>query len=277
MPNLLTTRNMTRKYNIFDINNNIIGQVDKKKDLDYYFNILQNSSKMKLKNEFFEILDNSGKRTGNIKLRDHIHIKGDWHETFNLHMISKEKNNTYIHFQKRSSNKDIAPDKIDTIVAGHYDVGESRNHGIIRETKEEIGENIVTSQIKILGRRKWYNVMAKPFINNEFQDTAYIRIDKPLNKYTLQKEELKGIIKIEINTFIKLMKGEIKKIQNVNSFMFEDNRNIIEKKITIYKSDFIETPFDNYFLKIALIIKKSINKQVLPKNPFDYDVTYFFN
>lgn len=50
--------------------------------------------------------------------------------------------------QKRSMNKDVAPEKWDTSVGGHVNIGEPLNEAVEREMKEELG--ITACELKFL-------------------------------------------------------------------------------------------------------------------------------
>ena len=58
------------------------------------------------------------------------------HPVVHLHVFNSEGQ---LYLQKRPAWKDIQPDKWDTAVGGHVDLGESIHHALRREVQEELG------------------------------------------------------------------------------------------------------------------------------------------
>ena len=58
------------------------------------------------------------------------------HPVVHLHIFNEEGE---LYLQKRPAWKDIQPDKWDTAVGGHVDLGESSDIALRREAKEELG------------------------------------------------------------------------------------------------------------------------------------------
>ena len=97
--------------------------------------------RQKVKNEeWLPIIDTSGKMIGNAP-RFVVHNgKTRWlHPVVHLHIIQKDG----IWLQKRPMHKDIQPGKWDTAVGGHLDIGESVENALVRESREEIGINVI--------------------------------------------------------------------------------------------------------------------------------------
>jgi len=65
----------------------------------------------------------------------------------NVSVFLRDKNNYYV-FVKRSKNKKSFPGRIDIIVAGHVNHGESYKDAVNREMEEEIG---FIPKVKLLG------------------------------------------------------------------------------------------------------------------------------
>lgn len=263
-------------YKIIGIKNRVIGyseKTDPESLKPFYDKVNQSGYYGKMKNEFFELLDSQGDKTGRLKLRGAIHKDGDWHGAFHLHIFSREGNETFLLLQKRGHEKDVCPDKLDTVAAGHYAVGESLEDGV-REVKEEIGLELKFDERRVLGKRINYDPQPeKGIFNCEFQDVALYMCDQPLEAYTLQESELAGILKVEIKDFIDLMLKRKESIDSVEARLFDQG--ILSDKLISIKRDDVWPTFDNYYAKVALLVWKLVNKREIPKNPFNLDITAF--
>ena len=118
------------------------------------------SLRQKLKNEeWLPLIDTSGKVTGNAP-RFAVHNgKNRWlHPVVHLHIIQKGG----IWLQKRPAHKHIQPEKWDTAVGGHLNMGESIENALIRETREEIGINITNPVM--LGQYLWESELEREMV-----------------------------------------------------------------------------------------------------------------
>ncbi|MCI5051380.1 MAG: NUDIX domain-containing protein [Candidatus Pacebacteria bacterium] len=68
--------------------------------------------------------------------RDNIHQKGLLHREIHVWLYTPSGN---IIFQKRSPNKDTAPNLLDASVGGHVDMGEKPLESALKEIQEEAG------------------------------------------------------------------------------------------------------------------------------------------
>jgi 16S rRNA (adenine1518-N6/adenine1519-N6)-dimethyltransferase len=76
--------------------------------------------------------------------RGEVHAKGLLHRAVHVFVINVRGE---IYLQKRSHLKDVSPLKWDSSAAGHLDVGESYAACAIRETREEIGIEIPSTEL----------------------------------------------------------------------------------------------------------------------------------
>lgn len=97
-------------------------------------------------NEIFPIVDEDGNILGQVT-RGHAH-DGSMilHPVVHLHVFNSKGE---LYLQHRPAWKDIQPDKWDTAVGGHVDLGESVEEALRREVREELG--ITTFQPVSLG------------------------------------------------------------------------------------------------------------------------------
>ena len=157
--------------------------------------------------EFFDVLDEQGNKTGKTKARSEVHRDGDWHKAVHIWIVN---NKDEILLQKRSPNKDSHPNMWDISSAGHLTAGDDSLSGAIREIKEELGVDIQSSQLKLIGVRKKADKYTSTFINNEFNDVYLLRLSLDLNKIVLQEEEVSEVKYVPINEFRKMIKTKDK-------------------------------------------------------------------
>lgn len=88
------------------------------------------------KDEMFPLVDEEGNITG-AATRGECHSGSKrLHPVVHLHVFNSRGE---LYLQKRPSWKDIQPDKWDTAVGGHIDLGESVEIALRREADEELG------------------------------------------------------------------------------------------------------------------------------------------
>ncbi len=153
--------------------------------------------------ELIDILDKSGKPTGEVRLKSEAHALGLYHASVHIWFYTKDGK---ILFQKRANNKDTFPGMWDVSVAGHIGAGESPEDSALREIQEEIGLSISKNELKFV---KTYLAEKKPkpnLFDNEFHHIYLSQLLVPIEKLTLQKEEVSDARLIEANTLINVLK-----------------------------------------------------------------------
>ncbi len=101
--------------------------------------------------EFFDVLDEQGNKTGKTKARTEVHRDGDWHRAVHIWIVN-DKNEALL--QKRSPNKDSNPNMWDISCGGHLSAGEDTLAAAVREIKEELGVDVLPSELQLIGHRK---------------------------------------------------------------------------------------------------------------------------
>jgi isopentenyldiphosphate isomerase len=110
---------------------------------------------------------------------------------------------------QRSFTKKNSPGKWGPAVAGTNDIGETYLSNIIKETKEEIGIEIKNP--KPLFKKR------SSVKHNYFVQWFFAIIDKEINEFTIQKEEVEKIKWVS-------KKGFLEEMKNPNSEMLESMR-----------------------------------------------------
>ena len=157
--------------------------------------------------EFFDILDEQGNKTGKIKKREDVHRDGDWHKSVHIWIVN-DKNEVLL--QKRSPNKDSHPNMWDISCAGHLIASDTSISGALREAKEELGLDLCSSQLQLIGQRKKASCYTQAFINNEFSDVYLLRLSIDIHELQLQTEEVSEVKFVSLDTFKNMIRAKDK-------------------------------------------------------------------
>lgn len=140
--------------------------------------------------EFLSILDEDGNVSDEKKERSQVHKDGDWHASIHLWVVCGE----YILLQKRSTCKESYPGCYDATVAGHVSFQEKPVHAAVRESKEEIGINILETDINLVGIQKLcIRHDSTYFISNEYNYVYIYEIDRRIS-FKHDKEEIEELL-----------------------------------------------------------------------------------
>lgn len=151
--------------------------------------------------EYLDILDEKGNKTGEKKPRKEVHSKGYWHKGVHIWVINRKGE---LLVQRRSSNKDVYPNKLYISVAGHPVSGENELEGIKREFLEEIGIELDLDKLDYLFTFSQKVVEnGGKFLDNQFYDVYLVEIDLDISKLQLQKEEVSEVKNIYYKDFEK--------------------------------------------------------------------------
>jgi len=263
-------------YKVLGLNNIAIGstsQVDRD-SLRVFFEKIQKDVPSLKKNEFFELLNRNGSKTRSIKPRDLVHKEGDLHGAFHFHVFSNNNGGSLL-LQKRNDKKDICPGKLDTVAAGHYAIGETVRSGM-REVREEIGLRAKFEDAISLGKRINYDPHPEVGIMNfELQNVFLFNSTQPIENYRMQASEVAGIVKVPLLGFIDLMKFKTDIMEKVEALIFNKEGVPFKTQICLTRNDVWPAPFDNYYLKVALVTSLVIEGKSIPKEPLKQDVSQY--
>ena len=169
--------------------------------------------------ERLDVLTEGGVPTGQSKRRDEVHRDGDWHRSFHLWIV---KEGHYVLFQRRSSLKDLEPNKIDVTVGGHFSAGETLRE-VLREPYEELGLNLGPKDISYLTTRKAERFY-KDKTDREFQEVYVMRCDKRLEDYALNRGEVYALYEVPLERAIRLYReGESVAAAGFDAYGRENN------------------------------------------------------
>jgi isopentenyldiphosphate isomerase len=176
-----------------------------------------------LENEKLKVFDEYKNQIG-IATREEVHRLGYWHKAFHCWFIFEEKGTDYLYLQLRSYTKKDYPNLLDITAAGHLLANETVQDGV-REIKEEIGIDISFQELIPLGIID-YCVIKEDFIDKELAHVFLYKSDNSFDDFSLQKEEVAGIVKIEFNHFFELWFNERETI-NIRGFKINKDGNKI--------------------------------------------------
>ncbi|WP_232696871.1 NUDIX hydrolase [Brevibacillus daliensis] len=213
-----------------------------------------------MEDEWLAIFDEDGTRTG-VATREEIHRLGIWHETIHCWFITHEAGVDYIYLQLRSDDKKDYPNLLDITVAGHIMAHETVEDGI-REIQEEVGIEVTFDELVPLGIIKYTNTKEE-FIDNELAHSFIYASSKTFDEYTLQREEVSGIVRATFQDFYDLWLGINEEIR-VEGFIIDENgeRLPVDKNVT--KDSFVpheDAYYESVVRKIEVYIRSALKKK----------------
>ncbi|WP_190809041.1 NUDIX domain-containing protein [Flagellimonas sp. S3867] len=140
--------------------------------------------------ELIDILDENGNSTGRTCLKSKAHLKGLFHPTVHVWFYTCDGS---ILFQKRAHDKDTFPSLWDVSVAGHIGAGEDFVLAALRETEEEIGLSIESSDLKEIGIFRSQHKHSDTLIDNEFHHVFICELKVPLSNLKRQESEVDDV------------------------------------------------------------------------------------
>ncbi|MDH4163749.1 MAG: NUDIX domain-containing protein [Nitrospirota bacterium] len=200
--------------------------------------------------EQFDVLDRAGKRTGRMIKRDEAHASGAWHGAFHCLITYHREGRLCALFQLRSRDKKIAAGKFDVSVGGHYAAGEGPETAGPREISEELGLAVPFSALVSLGKRVFVYGFQPGVQECEFQDVFLLPLDGPLSHLSLQKEEVDGVLEMDVEKGIRLFCAEIPSLEAALT-----RSNGAQERVFVRSEDFVPS-LDNYYLKLLQLAKR---------------------
>ena len=152
--------------------------------------------------EYIDVLTREGQPTGLVDLKSVIHEKGLYHHTAHVWLYTK---NAEVLLSQRSALKTICPLMWDVSVAGHVDAGESIINGALREMREEIGLNLLETDLQKIGVFECFQTYANGIIDNEFHNTYIGELKVLLSELKPQIEEVQALKLVSFDKFKNLL------------------------------------------------------------------------
>lgn len=206
-----------------------------------------------MENEQLKIFDEDRNQIG-VATREEVHRIGYWHDAFHCWFISKEEGTDYLYLQLRSNTKKDYPNLLDITAAGHLLANETVQDGV-REIKEEVGIDISFQELISLGLID-YCVIKEDFIDKQLANVFLYKSQKSFDDFTLQEEEVAGIVKAEFNHFVDLWFGKRETIK-IQGFKINKDGNKILIDENVGRDKFVPHQI-NFYKTIIQKIKEKI-------------------
>ena len=198
--------------------------------------------------EIFKIFDEHYNVVG-LAPREEVHRLGLWHETFHCWLV--DQTNQTIYMQLRSENKKDYPGLFDITAAGHLLHTENETDGV-RELGEELGIKANFEDLTKLSTCKC------SIVNDKIKDHEFAHVFAYISKkgypdFSLQKEEVAGIVHCSVDDFEDLWLGKKGQIE-VNGFKIDETNAKIHINHLIGVENFVIRD-RSYYLEVAKKIK----------------------
>lgn len=207
-----------------------------------------------MENEMLKVFNADRKQIG-VATREEVHRMGHWHEVFHCWFVSREAGVDYLYLQHRCEMKKDYPNLLDITVAGHLLAHETIYDGV-REIKEEIGIEVSFDKLVSLGVIE-YHVTKENFIDKELANVFLYESTQCFDDFTLQKEEVSGMVKVELDDFEDLWDGTKEEV-NIQGFEInqDDHRMMIDQYVG--RDKFV--PHDiSYYKSIIRLIRENLS------------------
>ncbi|MDU5081272.1 MAG: NUDIX hydrolase [Bacillota bacterium] len=156
--------------------------------------------------------------------------------------------------QLRSNIKKDYPNLLDTTVAGHLLANETVQDGV-REITEEIGIDISFQELIPLGIIA-HCIVSEDLIDKEIANIFLYKSEKSFDNFTLQEEEVSGIVKTKFKHFAELWLDERETIK-IKGFLIKKDgekvlidENVGKNKFVPYQIKFYKTLIEKIKEKI---------------------------
>lgn len=127
----------------------------------------------------------------------------------------------------------------------------------IREIKEEIGIDVSINELESLGVIN-YCVVKENFIDKEIAYVFLYRYNNTFEEFTLQKEEVSGMLKTEFDDFYELWIGDLEQI-SVKGFKIDSGGNRVLVNKIVERNQFVPHEI-SFYQSVVKLIKEKIQE-----------------
>ncbi|MBP3951550.1 NUDIX hydrolase [Bacillus suaedae] len=195
-----------------------------------------------MENEQLKVFDDNKNHIG-VATREEVHRIGYWHEVFHCWFVSKEGDTDYLLLQLRSEMKKDYPNLFDITAAGHLLASETVQDGV-REIKEELGVNVSFNELVPLGVINYHETKGN-FIDKEIANVFLLKRNLAFEDFTLQDEEVAGIVKVKFKDFADLWLSDREAI-NIKGFKLNKDGTTCLIDEYIGRDQFVSHPLSFY-------------------------------
>ncbi|MCQ2490083.1 MAG: NUDIX domain-containing protein [Ruminococcus sp.] len=203
---LLSSVSEDVKYMIYESNEDIIND-SVREIIGIFTEAAEESAHISaeiIEDEFLNLIDSESHLTSDSKPRSLVHRDGELHPAVHIWIIKRKDMGIYVLLQKRSHEKNIAPDCYDVSAAGHVGQGEEFRSTAVRETAEELGLKIHGSRLELIGLLR-NSYTSDNIIDNELRAVYLCREDIDISKLVLQSSEVSDVCWAEIDELLAVM------------------------------------------------------------------------
>ncbi|MBN8208160.1 NUDIX hydrolase [Bacillus sp. NTK071] len=208
-----------------------------------------------MEDEQIRIYDRNRKSIG-VATREEVHSVGYWHEVFQCWFVSSEDGIDYLYFQLRSDVKRDYPGLLDITAAGHLSAHETVEDGV-REIEEELGIKVLYNELLPL-TVTLASIKRENMIDNEIANVFLYKNDHSFDDFDLQKEEVAGLVRADLNDVYNLWKGTREAV-NVKGFKINNNEEKVFVDEKVDKNHFVPHQ-DSYYKMILKEIKQQLSR-----------------
>ena len=186
------------------------------------------------------------------------HKQGMWHRTFHC-WVATNRDGGKLLFQLRSPQMVNFPNMFDVSAAGHLEAGETVDEGI-REVSEELGIPINPEELFSLGYRVEVADQSNGQLNREYQAVYLLRVDRPLEEYSPQVEEVTGLMWLSIVDGLRLFSDQLERC-TMKGMVYENSEDkwlVAQREVS--KSDFLPR-IQNYYLTACIMAERLLEER----------------
>ncbi len=149
--------------------------------------------------ERIDVRDERGERTGAVVWKSEAHRRGLWHRCFHCWICTPatDEGGPFLLAQRRATEKDTWPGRLDVPAAGHLAAGEEPLDGL-REVEEELGLRVDPNRLVSLGTRR-VELEIPGGLDREFHDVFLLVDGTPPEDFRLQPEEVQAVLRIALD------------------------------------------------------------------------------